>query len=52
MYFYLEMDPAGRGFADIAFIPKIQGKVPAMIVELKWNRKAKYTCRIEEYMDL
>ena len=32
--------PAGRGFADIVFIPKYQGKVPAMIVELKWNRSA------------
>ena len=33
--------PAGRGFADIAFIPKVKGKSPAMIVELKWNRSAK-----------
>ncbi|MCR4908976.1 MAG: ATP-binding protein [Lachnospiraceae bacterium] len=33
--------PAGRGFADIVFIPKYTGKVPAMIVELKWNRSAK-----------
>ena len=32
--------PAGRGFADIVFIPKYEGKVPAMIVELKWNRSA------------
>lgn len=86
--YYIKRElPAGHGFADIAFIPKIQGKVPAMIVELKWNRNAKcaikqikdrnytgalsdyhgkillvgvgyskktgkYTCRIEEYMDL
>ena len=33
--------PAGRGFADIVFIPKHQGKDPAMIVELKWNRSAR-----------
>ncbi len=33
--------PAGRGFADLAFIPKEQGKTPAMIVELKWNRSAR-----------
>ncbi|MCR5791288.1 MAG: ATP-binding protein [Lachnospiraceae bacterium] len=36
--------PAGRGFADIVFIPKMIGRakpIPAMIVELKWNRSAK-----------
>ena len=32
--------PAGRGFADIVFIPKQNRKTPAMIVELKWNRSA------------
>lgn len=33
--------PAGKGFADIAFIPrKIYGNMPAMIVELKWNKTA------------
>ncbi len=37
--------PAGRGFADIAFIPKHQGKTPAMIVELKWNRSARAAIR-------
>ncbi|MCR4657369.1 MAG: ATP-binding protein, partial [Lachnospiraceae bacterium] len=37
--------PAGRGFADIAFIPKYPGKDPAMIVELKWNRSARAAIR-------
>ncbi|HAG69086.1 MAG TPA: hypothetical protein DCL38_03845 [Lachnospiraceae bacterium] len=37
--------PAGRGYADIAFIPKHEGKDPAMIVELKWNRSAKAAIR-------
>ncbi len=37
--------PAGKGFADIAFIPKIQGKCPAMLVELKWNRSARAAIR-------
>ncbi|HAG69489.1 MAG TPA: hypothetical protein DCL38_05900 [Lachnospiraceae bacterium] len=37
--------PAGRGFADIAFIPKVQGRHPAMIVELKWNRSARAAIR-------
>lgn len=32
--------PAGKGFADIAFIPKKGSDKPAMIVELKWNDDA------------
>lgn len=30
--------PAGKGFADMAFIPK--GDKPAMVVELKWDKDA------------
>ena len=37
--------PAGKGFADIVFIPKQKGKDPAMIVELKWNRSARAALR-------
>ena len=33
--------PAGKGFADIVFIPKREGRHPAMVVELKWNRSAR-----------
>lgn len=32
--------PSGKGFADIAFIPKPGSGKPAMIVELKWNDDA------------
>lgn len=32
--------PAGKGFADIVFIPRRNVDKPAMIVELKWNRNA------------
>ena len=33
--------PAGKGFADFAFIPRINaGYRPAMIVELKYNQSA------------
>lgn len=34
--------PAGKGFADIVYIPKPEYRVsyPALVVELKWNRKA------------
>ena len=32
--------PAGDGFADMVFIPKRSANVPAMIVELKWDKSA------------
>lgn len=32
--------PTGKGYADIAFIPKKTSVKPAMIVELKWNNSA------------
>lgn len=33
--------PAGKGFADLAFIPRREaGSRPAMIIELKWNEAA------------
>ena len=51
--------PAGKGFADMAFIPK--GDKPAMVVELKWDKDAdtaisqikekKYPKGLEKYTD-
>lgn len=32
--------PAGRGFADLVFVPKRNVDLPAMIVELKWKESA------------
>ena len=32
--------PAGKGFADIVYLPKRDVKRPALVVELKWNRSA------------
>ncbi|MCD8119465.1 MAG: ATP-binding protein [Lachnospiraceae bacterium] len=32
--------PAGKGFADLVFIPDRESAVPAMVVELKWNESA------------
>ena len=53
--------PAGKGFADIAFVPRRNTDKPAFIVELKWNQSAKgaieqirenqYAGVLEEYMD-
>jgi hypothetical protein len=33
--------PAGLGFADIVYIPKNGSDKPAMVVELKYDQKAK-----------
>ncbi|MCD8294502.1 MAG: ATP-binding protein [Clostridia bacterium] len=33
--------PAGKGFADIAYIPKKNRSLPAIIVELKYNKSAR-----------
>lgn len=53
--------PAGRGFADYVFIPKPEytGRMPALVVELKWDRDAEtalqqikekqYTQAVERY---
>ena len=53
--------PTGKGFADIAFIPRKHTDKPAMIVELKWDQSAegairqikqkKYTGALEEYVE-
>ena len=35
--------PTGRGFADYVFLPKLEysGEMPALLVELKWNKGAR-----------
>lgn len=33
--------PAGKGFADIAFVPRKHTDKPAMIIELKWDKSAR-----------
>ena len=40
--YYLEVEelPTGHGIADVVFIPKRDTALPAMIVELKWNKTA------------
>jgi len=36
-YFIIRELPSGKGFADVAFIPRKNCDKPAMIVELKWD---------------
>lgn len=40
--YYLKIEglPTGQGIADVVFIPKRDTSLPAMIVELKWNKTA------------
>lgn len=39
---YLRVDElgGGHGYADLAFLPKPDSKLPPMVVELKWDRTA------------
>ena len=39
-YTRLEELPSGRGIADVVFLPKKHSALPALIVELKWNKSA------------
>ena len=58
-YMIIREFPSGKGFADIAFIPRKGSDKPAMIVELKWNDDAdtaidqikdrKYTGKLKDY---
>lgn len=58
-YMLVREMPAGKGFCDIAFIPRAKSNDPAIIVELKWNQSARtaidqikekqYSERLQEY---
>ncbi len=37
-YSKIEEMPSGRGIADVVFVPKRRSSLPAMIVELKWDK--------------
>ncbi|MBR1708449.1 MAG: PD-(D/E)XK nuclease domain-containing protein, partial [Clostridia bacterium] len=37
--------PSGHGIADVVFLPNRRSTLPAMIVELKWNRNAEEAIR-------
>jgi len=39
-YLKLEELPTGEGYADIVYLPKLGKGVPALVVELKWNKSA------------
>ena len=40
-YMKFEELPAGDGHADIVYLPKKDAPLPALVIELKWNKSAK-----------
>lgn len=40
-YVMFEELPAGAGYADIVYFPKRNSILPALVIELKWNKTAK-----------
>ena len=37
-YVKIEEMPSGKGIADIVYIPTTLSRLPAMVIELKWNK--------------
>lgn len=58
-YLQVEEIPSGKGIADVVFLPTPLSRLPAMVVELKWNKTAggaisqikekKYTAKLKPY---
>lgn len=39
-YLKFEELPAGEGYADIVYLPKKDSMLPALVIEMKWNKSA------------
>ena len=39
-YVKVEEMPSGKGLADVVFIPAASSRLPALVIELKWNKTA------------
>lgn len=44
-YLKIEELPSGRGIADVVYLPKQSSPLPALIIELKWNRSSEGAVR-------
>lgn len=44
-YAKVEELPSGHGIADVVFLPKRRSPLPAMIIELKWNKSSEGALR-------
>lgn len=40
-YLKVEELPSGHGIADVVYLPKKRSRLPAMLIELKWNKTSK-----------
>ena len=48
-YLKVEELPSGHGIADVVYLPKKRSRLPAMVIELKWNKTSKGA--IDQIMD-
>lgn len=39
-YLKIEELPSGKGIADVVYLPKRRSVLPALIIELKWNKSS------------
>ena len=44
-YLKIEELPSGKGIADVVYLPKRKAMLPALIVELKWNKSSEGAIR-------
>ena len=44
-YLKVEELPSGKGIADVVYLPKRRSMLPALIVELKWNKASEGAIR-------
>jgi len=39
-YLKVEELPSGKGIADVVYLPKRKSMLPALVIELKWNKSS------------
>ncbi len=39
-YLKIEELPSGTGIADVVYLPKVKSALPALVIELKWNKSS------------
>ncbi|MCM1222180.1 MAG: ATP-binding protein [Lachnospiraceae bacterium] len=44
-YFKVEELPSGKGIADVVYLPKPKSMLPALVIELKWNKSSEGALR-------
>ena len=44
-YLKVEELPSGKGIADVVYLPKRRSPLPALVVELKWNKSSEGAIR-------